>query len=394
MSVVSAPWLLALDLTSVFPYLTMEDLYHYACCSKKTQIQARMYDAVFYAKLEARPHLQTWRSIGIACRGDGYKWQVFRQKLSQDSPFAKTVERASSEELSVADFQERFQSKSIPVCICGLTGGWVASDSWSFASLVERFGQEEFRFDDNFGEKIELRAYAEYIQSTVDDCPLGLYDSQFAENPNSPLSALVEEYAVPPYFAGNDLFAGLPQDIRPPWRWLLVGTGRSGTELHIDPLYTSAWVTLLEGRKRWCFFPPGTDTDLLGGLSGGDSPALPALDWYLRFYGDEGMQGLGCITVLQHAGETVFVPAGWAHVVINLEITVAITHNYADRGHLRAIWEKCSEDEPHMLQALAAQLLIEERAIVGEDRLDAGMSRCREGGLVSSLAQLAVDEAD
>ena len=76
---------------------------------------------------------------------------------------------------------------------------------------------------------------------------------------------------MPAIFDGaHDTFGwcGKSAEERPPWRWVLVGAARSGTELHIDPLRTSAWVALLSGRKRWVMFPPRTDTAALGGLSG------------------------------------------------------------------------------------------------------------------------------
>lgn len=49
------------------------------------------------------------------------------------------------------------------------------------------------------------------------------------------------------------------------FRWFLVGPKRSGTSVHIDPLGTSAWNTVVSGRKLWVLFPPHVDKNVAKG---------------------------------------------------------------------------------------------------------------------------------
>ena len=186
----------------------------------------------------------------------------------------------------------------------------------------------------------------------LDDSPLGIYDAEFGDV-DSPTCEMIEEYTVPQCFSPDifNLATSIDDDEsneRPPWRWILIGPERSGTGLHVDPLWTNAWVTVVQGKKRWCLFPPETPKDIIGM---GDGPQINSVSWFKSYY-DKVTSACWPleykpVEVLQLPGETVFVPNGWPHIVLNLETTVAVTHNYASEfGPFERMWEEVARDEP------------------------------------------------
>ena len=318
------------------------------------------------------------------------KWLALKAMLSvpplpSESPV--TVDVSSIPDQNVVGASPPFyEVENIPCTIKNVTADW--KGDWTFKTLASKFRSTSFRFSDTHGEMLEMELYERYCRhlAIYDDSPLAIYDSQFGEayddgddddgdgdeasqqqqqQQHSPLSQLLGQYSVPSCF--SKCMFGLVHPRydsigggRPPYRWVLVGPERSGTGLHIDPLRTNAWVTLLEGRKRWLLFPHGTPLSSMGLEEGAIVPSSSV--WFAERYAavlenwDEGTTQRP-IEVLQEPGDTVFVPMGWMHVVLNLEASVAVTQNYASEFYgLREIWKDVCTHEKGFAKRLYKSL--------------------------------------
>lgn len=224
-----------------------------------------------------------------------------------------------------------FERENVPAVIHGACDHWKAKETFQFQRLVDEYGEMEWRFSDTHAETMTLDAYAKYVyqEGAVDDAPLAVYDSQVGYDERK---TLLDHYQVPSCFRSDLLEECLREyefeddSHRPPFRWILMGGERSGTGLHVDPAGTHAWVALVQGCKRWVLFPPNVDRKAIGML---EDHQIAASIWYRKWYSNAIQQFPSAVEYLQRPGETVYVPAGWPHIVVNLELSVAITHNYA-----------------------------------------------------------------
>ena len=155
---------------------------------------------------------------------------------------------------------------------------------------------------------------------------------------------------------------------RPPYRWWLLGPKRSGTCVHIDPLATSAWNTLIVGQKRWVLFPPHVSKSIVKGSglvrSDEDDEAVHYFSFILprikrkasMLKGIPKYKDFCCFEFTQNAGETIYVPNGWWHAVLNLTDTVAVTQNFCSPRNFDASWLKTRSGRKRMAWKLLCAL--------------------------------------
>ncbi|KAH1065366.1 hypothetical protein J1N35_030353 [Gossypium stocksii] len=235
------------------------------------------------------------------------------------------VERKN--DISAEQFHREYDGIK-PVLLNGLADTWPARKTWTIDQLVPKYGDTTFKISSSLKVSMTFKDYVSYMKQQHDEDPLYIFDDKFGES----APGLLKDYTVPQIFQ-EDFFDVLDKN-RPSFRWLVIGPARSGASWHVDPGLTSAWNTLLCGRKRWALYPPGTvplgvtvHVDDDDGDISVDSPT--SLQWWLDFYpllADENKP----IECTQLPGETIFVPSGWWHCVLNLETTIAVTQNFVN----------------------------------------------------------------
>ncbi|GMN45361.1 hypothetical protein TIFTF001_014549 [Ficus carica] len=267
------------------------------------------------------------------------------------------------ENLSVEEFHCQYDGKK-PVLLTRLADTWPARHTWTTEKLLENYGDTSFKISQRSSHKISMKFkdYVTYMNLQHDEDPLYIFDDKFGEV----APGLLKDYTVP-YLFQEDYFDILDRDQRPPFRWLIIGPERSGASWHVDPALTSAWNTLLCGRKRWALYPPGKvplGVTVHVNEEDGDVniEAPTSLQWWLDFYpllADEDKP----IECTQLPGETISVPSGWWHCVLNLETTIAVTQNFVNPRNFEFVCLDMAPGYRHKGVCRAGLLALDEDSI-------------------------------
>ncbi|CAD6198972.1 unnamed protein product [Caenorhabditis auriculariae] len=322
--------------------------------AKNDYSNPRTFKRVDAAKKKARAELNKygWETLGYA--------ESFKLPSLKD----EKIDRVNGKKMTVEEFREKYERPRIPVIIEGCTEGWQANEKWTVSRITKKYRNQRFKCgedDDGYSVKLKMKYYQDYMTRNHDDSPLYIFDSSFADRHKT--KRLREDYEVPKFFS-DDLFNYADYKKRPPHRWFVMGPARSGTGIHIDPLGTSAWNTLIRGHKRWVLIPPNAPRDLVKPLAHekGKHPS-EAVTWFSTVYNRVRSpiwpKEYPIIECRQNPGETMFVPSGWWHVVINEDDTIAVTQNYCSVENLHLVWPKTVKGRPklskHWLKKLTAE---------------------------------------
>lgn len=237
---------------------------------------------------------------------------------------------------------------SKPIIFEGLTNGWTANENWCLEKIVKQHGNSLFSCGiDVLTNEPKIVKLKDYLRLDREDrgCsePLYIFDSTF----DFDCPELLHDYNVAECFT-NDLISNLPEDLRPNYRWLLIGSPGSGSKLHVDPLSTCAWNALVFGRKKWIIFlsshktyQPNDEKKRFVEYALKSHSTMTLKQWFEKWAPFTNLpceqepvssdnseeDGVQIYAFYQYPGDTVFVPRGWMHAVLNEEMSIGVTHN-------------------------------------------------------------------
>jgi hypothetical protein len=240
----------------------------------------------------------------------------------------ENVDRRSG--LTIKQFIDEYESKNLPVILTDIVPNWPAYKLWKVDYLNRVCGDMKFSCQTV---DMKLCDYFIYCAQQNDERPLYLFDTDVISKGNP----LEKDFESPAIF--EDLFSVLGET-RPDHQWIIIGPKRSGSTFHKDPNATSAWNAVITGSKKWVLYPPN---QLPPGVYASPDEAdvmtpVSIMEWFLNWYeAPDPHSNANVKECVVNPGEMIFIPSRWWHTVLNLQDSIAITHNFASSCNLDAV---------------------------------------------------------
>jgi len=254
------------------------------------------------------------------------------------------VDRRSN--ISVEEFIKLYEIPNIPVILEGIGNDWNAYKAWNRNKVIPEyeplfyFGSLEKKFEKKYDN------YYTYYDHFNDISPSKI----FCDDNGNQIATSGNEFNTPIYFK-EDLFSVLG-DKRPDFRWLLIGPVKSGSTFHQDPDCSSAWSVCFQGHKKFVFFPPEALPPGVTRIGDNFFPPECVVEWFIYYY-NESIIPYECVI---GPGEILFVPSGWWHIVLNLDETIAISHNFVSQTTFPLVYEYLKDNKSEMFKEFKSKL--------------------------------------
>jgi hypothetical protein len=289
-----------------------------------------------------------------------------------------SIERRSPQDITPSKFEAEYRHKKPLVFSAGLLDGWKAQSNWRKEAMMGLYGNATAKMGSSAelvfsagDDSVRPVPLAAAIERMSNDSGLLMFDNQWLIR-QAP--EILGDFEPAPHFAGfspraNEADVTRQDGGRETWNMISLGGSGSGLPWHT---HGETWIATVYGRKAWFVYAPGD-----AGSTQRGSPLHDASAWFVHTLPtlSEDERPYQCV---QQPGEVVYLPAGWAHLTVNLDETIgagAQSNMRADdvNDKIRPAADATPGDpEAKMYMAFYLQQKLAQTRGVGEMRNEAG----------------------